>query len=216
MGVIFVLDYSKVWYASYGSNLSRKRFMCYIEGGTPEGSSRKEDGCRDNTPPEKDKPIKIPFPLYFKCISNKWNGGGVAFIGLEIEPKNRTLGRMYLITRQQFIDIVKQENNMKELPDINFEKGHKEGSQKLFNKPYGEIICLGEESRHPIYTFTSPSCEEGIIYSPPTDGYLKTIVEGLQQTYNLSNEQIAEYLIKKKGVSGFLSKEKIISIIVNC
>jgi len=24
-----------VWYAGYGSNLNKQRFMCYIKGGTP-------------------------------------------------------------------------------------------------------------------------------------------------------------------------------------
>ena len=30
----------QVWYASYGSNLARDRFLCYLEGGRPKGATR--------------------------------------------------------------------------------------------------------------------------------------------------------------------------------
>src|SRR6202011_4779241 len=55
----------RVWYASYGSNLKRKRFMCYIKGGTPEGSAKRNEGCRDKSEPTESRPISLNFTLYF-------------------------------------------------------------------------------------------------------------------------------------------------------
>ena len=42
-----------VWYASYGSNLNRARFMAYIEGGTVAGNDVVY-GCTDTTAPRDD------------------------------------------------------------------------------------------------------------------------------------------------------------------
>jgi hypothetical protein len=36
-----------VWYASYGSNLNRARFMAYIEGGSVAGNDVVYEGCTD-------------------------------------------------------------------------------------------------------------------------------------------------------------------------
>jgi len=42
-----VSDDHLVWYAVYGSNLLRKRFDCYIQGGKPKGAAKDYPGCRD-------------------------------------------------------------------------------------------------------------------------------------------------------------------------
>src|SRR5436305_7842838 len=100
----------RIWYASYGSNLSyQKRFMCYIAGGRPAGSQNTNPGCRDKTPPIDNKPIAIHLDLYFAEYSQWWNGG-VAFIKRGNE-RSKTLGRIYLITDDQFNDVVLQENS---------------------------------------------------------------------------------------------------------
>jgi hypothetical protein len=65
-----------IWYAGYGSNLSRARFNC---GGTPEGSTRTYPGCRDKTPHRPDRKLKLPHQPYFAGHSNTWNAA-VAFI----------------------------------------------------------------------------------------------------------------------------------------
>jgi hypothetical protein len=99
-----------IWYASYGSNISAERFMCYIRGGKPEGATRTYEGCNDKTPPVDQKPINIPHQLYFAKEAKVWNGGGVCFINPERDEQVNTLGNMYLITRAQFLEVVQQEN----------------------------------------------------------------------------------------------------------
>lgn len=54
-----------VWYVSYGSNLSYERFLCYINGTTPKGSTKAEQGCRDKTLSNATGKITIPYKLYF-------------------------------------------------------------------------------------------------------------------------------------------------------
>jgi hypothetical protein len=50
----------RIWYASYGPNLQRKRLMCYI-GGTPEGSAKGNAGCRDKSEPTASRPTSLKF-----------------------------------------------------------------------------------------------------------------------------------------------------------
>lgn len=100
---------TKIWYASYGSNLLAKRFSCYIAGGTPPGAQKKYVGCTDKKMPEASKPLTINHELYFARRSKTWHGGGVAFIKPTADPEAKTFGKMYLITAEQFTEVVKQE-----------------------------------------------------------------------------------------------------------
>lgn len=187
-----------LWYASYGSNIAMERFLCYIKGGKPEGSQTNYSGCDDKSEPKEDKTIIIGRELYFAKKSKSWNGGGVCF--LEAEPKKgaHTLGRMYLITRQQFIDVVKQEMDYEGELEINFSKVAASGN--LIIKPnswYGNIIYLGEQEGFPIFTFTNESDLEDI--NPPDEAYLRTIIKGIKEIYSLSDFEIAKYFENKRG-----------------
>lgn len=72
-----------VWYASYGSNLNRDRFLCYIKGGKPKGSEKAEIGCEDKALPIKEATYIMHYPLYFAKSAVRWQNQGVAFIGLK-------------------------------------------------------------------------------------------------------------------------------------
>lgn len=96
-----------VWYACYGSNLNKHRFLCYIQGGVCHYNGRIYEGCDDKSEPIEDKPITIPHKLYFANSSGSWNGSGVAFINPQRDPHANTRGRMYLITEDQFAEVHK-------------------------------------------------------------------------------------------------------------
>ncbi len=85
-----------VWYANYGSNLSRDRFLCYIRGGTPKGSEKYCSPCADDTLRCRDAAVAIPYQLYFAEHGSGWDGGGIAYIYLSKTEENATLGRMIL------------------------------------------------------------------------------------------------------------------------
>ncbi|MGO8987309.1 MAG: tetratricopeptide repeat protein [bacterium] len=201
-----------VWYASYGSNLCSRRFMCYIEGGQPEGASRPNPGCRDKTPPKDDQPIKIPYPLYFARQSSSWGNKGVAFIGLKKEETEATLGRMYLITEQQFIDVVSQENEGAQI-SMDLQKVKQQGSAVFHESWYGNILYLGEQSGFPIYTFTSG---KNIALEPPvapSSEYLRAIISGLKEVYPVAPDDIVKYLLSKPGIKNSYTKEDLANLL---
>jgi hypothetical protein len=195
-----------VWYASYGSNLMSQRFLSYIKGGRPPGSLREETGCRDRTLPRADKPISIPYPLYFSCHSQRWSGG-VAFLSHEQEAVS-TLGRMYLITDQQFFDVMRQENGMAKM-NVDVHKLRLTGSQQVSSSWYGKIIYLNDTDGYPVLTFTATRPFSPDIVNPPSLGYLEVIATGLRETYGLSGPEIARYLADKPGIHGHYSQQEL-------
>lgn len=204
-------DMDYVWYASYGSNINNERFLCYIKGGKPSGSNKVEIGCRDTSLPIKESTFKVERPLYFAKESARWGFQGVAFIGLSPEKENVTLSKKYLITREQFLDIIKQENNGLEF-DINLEEVIEKGSLIFSNKAwYGNILYLGEDEQYPVFTFTAPWDVTKVGLKKPSNEYLTTIVNGLKKDF--SNEAIYEYLKDKAGIRGEYSEKELTDVI---
>jgi len=154
------MDKKYVWYVTYGSNILKERFMKYIEGGFYEANGKTYKGCTDKSPPIKDKPYLIPYELYFGNKSKTWNGGGVAFINED--KRGVTLGRAYLITEDQFLEIQEQEGSS--------DKWY--GHTVALHRDFGDFI-------HVTFTQTQEHREE----NPPNNNYLKIIYEGLCETY---------------------------------
>jgi hypothetical protein len=201
-----------IWYASYGSNLQEERFHYYIIGGSPVGSKKVYEGCKDRTLPINNQEIIINSELYFAKKSKVWNNGGVCFIKINFDKNTTTLGRMYLITKDQFIDVVKQETGGTEELKIDFEKVKLNGSLIIKEKSwYGNIIFLGISSDFPIFTFTNEANLE--VFNKPDDSYLKTIIKGIKQTYNLSSNEIVSYLSNKKGIIGNFEDNQLLEIV---
>lgn len=208
------IDQTKIWYASYGSNLQKDRFYCYIRGGKPKGRTDVYKGCRNKTIPEKDEELYIASRLYFARKSPGWNGSGVGFISNTFDEKNQTIGRMYLITKEQFEDVVKQETKSDEKIEIDFTKAIENGSH-IFKDPswYGNLIYLGEKEGHPIFTFTSKTDFLKQINTPNKE-YLKIIIEGIKEIFPTFNEfDICEYLLPLEGIEDNYSKEELIKLI---
>jgi hypothetical protein len=182
-----------VWYVGYGSNLNKQRFLCYILGGTPKYGCKSNQGCINKALPPEDRSIKIPNGLYFalpgrrKKTSNL-EKGGVTFITPEkVEDKNLwTLGRMWKITKDQYSEIKKQEGP----------------------RWYNHEIYIGEDNGTPIYTITNKRKLNNNI--APNKRYLKTVVLGLKETYNMDNEEIIEYLIERNAIKENRKENRII------
>jgi len=109
-----------VWYVGYGSNLSNQRFLCYILGGIPKYGGKNNQACTNRALPLEDRPIKIPYSLYFalpeeRKETSNWGKGGVAFITPEkVEDKDLwTLGRMWKITKEQYEEVKKQVKSLR-------------------------------------------------------------------------------------------------------
>lgn len=206
-----------VWYACYGSNLNYDRFICYIKGGKPKGSKRKNKGCANKKIPERTERYTIPYSLYFAKNSSNWYGSGVAFIGLTKDNEVKTLSKLYLITKDQFEELFVQENGEKYekiLLSLNFEEIMQRHSKVIWNSSwYGNIIYLGlGPDGIPIFTTTSSKNERP--FSRPNEKYLFHIIVGLRtKPYNLSDDKIVEYLYEKFGIQERYNKEDLVKIV---
>jgi len=202
-----------IWYASYGSNILEERFLFYILGGKPIGSTKEYIGSKDKTFPIKNEEIYINSELYFAKKSSTWNGGGVCFININFDKQIQTLGRMYLITKEQFLDIVRQETGTENSLNFDIKDVMNNGFSIVKERSwYVKIIYLGNQDDYPIFTISS---EINFDPTKPDKNYLKTIIRGLQETYNLNEEEIKDYLITKRGIINNYTSDELLSIIID-
>ncbi len=164
-----------VWYVSYGSNMLKERFMCYIEGGSFEGS-RYRQPCNDTTPPAAAKAVEIPYDMYFGNYSGSWDGCGVSF--LDTTRKGKALGVAYLITKDQFSHVSAQENGG---------RPPQEGYSW-----YENIIDLGEMDGFEVKTITNNELRQ---YNEPSPAYWDTLLQGIKENWpDMSDDDIEDYL----------------------
>jgi gamma-glutamylcyclotransferase (GGCT)/AIG2-like uncharacterized protein YtfP len=161
-----------VWYASYGSNLIYERLLVYIKGGRSKFNGVDYEGCRNKSIPKDTRPVTIPYKMYYGNESSPWGTGGLAF--LDTESKGQTLGRMYLVTEEQFEDIARQEG--------------------LEEDWYNQSLSLGEYNGVEIITITNKNTRP---YHNPSDNYLEILRMGIKETYpNMSDFKVMKYLVE--------------------
>ena len=193
-------SFERVWYACYGSNLMEDRFLCYIAGGTPKGAKRSYIGCRDKSLPKANHSFLIPHELYFAKSAKTWSGGGAAFVKPKKDKEVKTFGKIYSISKNQFIDLVKQEIDTEKELEIDFEKAIKNGYLDLkSNAWYNRILFLGYHKEMPVFSFTNAEFLKTEINMPHPD-YLEKIIVGLQETYQFTSLEIIKYLQDKEGI----------------
>lgn len=204
---------TEIWYACYGSNIRKERFMCYINGGTPPGALKNFKGCVDKSEPRDSRTITIDHEMYFAKKSPTWNGGGICFLKAKKDSSANTLGRTYLINSGQFIDLVRQELKFEGEIVIDFKELIKNGSYNCMSDGrYGLLLYLGEIEGKPVVTFTSEVFLENEI-NKPDEQYLLTIIRGLKDIYQITDLEILEYLQTKKGVENLFSSSQLQKII---
>jgi len=177
-------DDDLVWYAGYGSNLSTKRFRCYIEGGMCEENGRSYAGARDKTPARAARNKSYPGHLYFGNKSSSWCGGGVAFYDPNGCSPHATKGwedaynsvhmRLYKISRAQLEDVMDQEGRS---PNW-----------------YGRMICLEvDEDGIPVYTLTSETRRPE---NAPSKAYSNLIINALKKEFRMGIRDSKGYVKK--------------------
>lgn len=197
-----------VWYVSYGSNLVYERFMCYIRGGKFGQSRAALPGCDDTTPPQATRALTLPYQLYFGGMSPKWHGG-VAFINPD--TTGYVLARAYLITKQQFVQIVAQESGSPANQAL--QSALPAGSALMGNGMYDRIVSCGELEGRPLLTFTSPTSHAE--YSPPLPAYLQVVGLGLCESHDLTLENAATYLTSQPGIAGEYSRKVVLQLLAD-
>ena len=112
------------------------------------------------------------------------------------------------------MDVVKQETKCKGELNIDFDYCIEKGSM-IFKDPswYGNLLFLGEQSQNPIFTFTTKTDYSDQI-NKPDNAYLKTIIEGIKETFPAYNEfDICDYLLPLEGIKENYIKEELINLI---
>ena len=104
-----------------------------------------------------------------------------------------TQARKYLITKQQFVQVDRQENNKD--PDdstisIDFKTTIEKGETQIPPCWYGRIIYLRDEQEYPVFTFTARWNDDNISLNNPGEKYLRTIIIGLKETHGLSDDEV--------------------------
>ena len=175
---------------AYGTNLSRSRFLVYLQGGRPAGGARDHPGSRDPLAPERDVALLIPGGLRFVGVSSVW-GGGMAIY--DAGTHREVAAWPYLITAEQFVDILAQEMRLKPGLDVDLAPVREIGWHSFGPGRYQTLGHLGIRDDLPMLTFTSANAEDHSVH-PPSEGYLRTMALGLHESHGWTSTQIGDYL----------------------
>ncbi len=195
----------QLWYVAYGSNLSLERFRCYVLGGRPPGGSRRYPGCRDPREPQAVVSLTIPGGIYFAGRSSVW-GGGMALYDSRVA--GRVAARGYLLSADQFVDVLAQEMRQTPGVDLDLSPVHDSGEHTFGQGRYETLVRVGSRDGLPMVTFTC-SRDAARDLAAPTAAYLSTMVAGLREAHGWSVTRIADYLAAVPGADGVWTADQI-------
>jgi hypothetical protein len=202
----------RVWYVAYGSNLGLDRFRCYLAGGTPVGGLREYPGCRDPGDPVRVTALDVPGGLVFAGESTVW-GGGMAFY--DAHASGRAACRAYLVTVEQFADVVAQE--MRRPPGGEFARdlagllADVESVHTMGSGRYETVTRLGERDGAAMFTVTHDDVRS-LEPVPPTAAYLRWIAAGLRDAHGWDPDRVAGYLAPAPGVAGAWTRGELVDL----
>ncbi|XP_031253691.1 histone deacetylase 5 isoform X2 [Pistacia vera] len=198
-----------VWYASFGSNMWKPRFLCYIQGGQVEGMKKACSGSMDRNPPKETLWKTFPHRLFFGRNSTRtWGTGGVAFLNPESNDQEKAYLCLNRITLEQLNDVLLQENvatDEKDFPflditALNSSADKRSISLEALKGWYHNVVYLGKERNTPILTITcSPLDVESFKSGEfplrvPAVEYANTLIRGLVEGEQLSEKEAMAYI----------------------
>ncbi|MCW2810908.1 MAG: histone deacetylase [Friedmanniella sp.] len=194
-----------LWYVAYGTNLNLARFRVYLHGGRPEGGTRHHPGSRDPAGPARDAALLIPGGIRFVGVSSVWGGGMAVY---DADADGEVAARAYLITAEQFVDVLAQEMRLDPGLEVDLEPVRPHGRHSFGPGRYQTLAHLGVRDELPMLTFTSADGRDGAL-NPPAPDYLRTMVLGLGESHGWATGRIARYLAKFPGAAGVWSAPAI-------
>jgi hypothetical protein len=117
---------------------------------------------------------------------------------------------MYLITEDQFNDVVLQENSLpvdgSRILPLPEQLTCREETLLPQAGRYSRLLFLGNAPEGAIFTFTGTHDD----LNAPSENYVKVIAAGIRETYpEMTGEQICDYLLRADGVRGAISPERL-------
>ncbi len=199
-----------VWYAAYGSNLVRSRFLTYLGGRPMPGSGRREAGARDGSEPRAVAPYRFDRPLVFGQRDESWGGGGVCFVDPDRSVTGATAGRAWLVTGEQLSDVWAQENGVEVGVDLDLKAVVAGGTLDVGTGWYRRLLSLGELDGHPVVTFTCESVPE---LNPGDPSYVRIVGRGLMETWGWPAGRAAAYLAACPGNAGRFEASALVRLL---
>jgi hypothetical protein len=198
-----------VWYAAYGSNLSRERFLTYVRGGRPAGAARTYPGARDPSLPSAEVAFTMPGRMFFGWESPTW-GGGIAFY--DSTSEGSVLARAYRLTEQQFADVAAQEMHREPGEDLDLGQVLEHARHEVGPGRYETLHLVGELDGDPVLTFTTRD-PSSLPLNAPVAAYLRTVAVGLAHTHELDEQAVADYLLSCRGTTPVWSRNVVVDLL---
>lgn len=187
---------AQVWYAAYGSNLLRRRFLHYLEGGAFAEDQPAHVGARNARPPRADHTTAVAGSVVFAGQFRRWGSGGAAFYD-PTRPATAIV-RLWSITAEQFADVAAQECGLPPgAVDIDLAELAERRELVVSSRSYGRVLWLGRRQGHPMVTVTAP--EVGALCAP-SPRYLEVMRLGLVEA-GVSPEETDRYLTTRPGAA---------------
>lgn len=188
-----------IWYAAYGSNLCRDRFLHYLQGGAAPGAQRELPGSRDPSPPADERALTFAGTMFFAWESPTW-GGGISFV--EVGGEDVVLARAYLLTEDQLSDVATQEMHREPGADLDLALVLEHRAHTYGPGRYETLHLLGELDGHPVLTFTTARRAD-LEPNEPREDYLRLLLRGLRETHGLSLDEACEHLLTRPGIGSW-------------
>ncbi|CAI2371581.1 unnamed protein product [Moneuplotes crassus] len=195
-----------IWYAAYDTEMKNEIFEYLLSG------------CTDKTPISDKVSIKLEnFDIVYSEISNH---PGMVYL------QQRTCGscfvRLYLITKNQLLDIAKlktiaysQENHDFRLLE-SLLVSNKDSAIINPDLPYGYFLRVGDYKGTSIYTLTSLSLQSSSDIKnscDPSNFYISEFFKGIAESFpNFSPDFLLYYINSKKGLRNRLSSQLMMEL----
>lgn len=137
--------------------------------------------------------------IYFALESVVWSGG-MAFYDPTLP--GRVAARAYLVSVEQFCDIVEQEMHREPTRTLDLREVISTGRQRVGPGRYETLYRVGTKDGSPLLTFSAPWSADDVDFNRPSVGYLRMLADGLRQAHGWTVEEIAAYLAEVPGAAG--------------
>jgi hypothetical protein len=134
-------------------------------------------------------------------------GGGIAFYHPHAE--GGLAARAYLLTFGQLSDVVAQEARRPVGTDLVLDDGVDRQWPVGGTHVYETLLHVDDRDGFPMYTITSL---QNLEPTPPSAAYLRTMLDGLGETFGWSAQDRVRYLLRAQGVSPAWPEGRLIDL----